>query len=830
MLNDLRFALRMLRKNPGFTAVAVLSLALGIASNVTIFSALNALLYRPLPFKDPDRLVVIWEKDTKGGESWRRLPSVANAMDWKTQNHVFEDITLGDLEPGTETLTGVGQAQRVAAQGASPNLFALLGVKPALGRVFLPEELIKHGETVVISNSFWKRGFGGNLSVLGKKFNIEGTDCTVVGVMPPGFSFLFGNQTDVWMGINVVNPDYLRRSDHNSLAIARLKPNVTLEQAQSEMDTIASRLEQAYPEANRGIGVKVALLRNDLFGWSEGVLYPLSGAVGLVLLIACANVANLLLARTGVRRKEFAVRVSLGANRARLVRQLLLESTLLAMVGGLLGLVLTFWGIELFRKLASAMPSAESVSIDRTVFLFTLGLSLLTALVFGLAPAIQASKPNLNKALSEGDRRVTSGSSGRTRSLLVIAEVALSLVLLVGAGLMMNSFLHLQRVSWGFNPENVLTMEIFLSEAQHVEHIPGGIMKKVSRRATRFYQEVLERIEGLPDVKSVGIISLVPPRWMESRTFTLVGRPVPDPEKRPYAYYAETSPGLFRTLEIPLRMGRYLDEHDVESTPWVVLINESFARRFFPNENPIGQQLRLRSEPYQVEEPWLRQIVGIVGDVKHGGPARDTPPALYVSYRQQPDTYPGGYVATHLRQDLIIRTITSAQGVSESLTAAIRRIAADVDKDQPIYDVMTMEQVLSKFVSPWRFYMQLMGLFAGVALILAAVGIYGVISYSVSERTHEIGLRIALGAQESDVLRLVVRQGFVLTLIGIATGLTSALALTRLIADVLFGVTPTDPLTLAGVSVLLTTVAVLACYIPARRATKVDPMVALRYE
>jgi putative ABC transport system permease protein len=445
-------------------------------------------------------------------------------------------------------------------------------------------------------------------------------------------------------------------------------------------------------------------------------------------------------------------------------------------------------------------------------------------------PALQASNPDLNVALKEGDRRTSTGSGQRIRSVLVISEIALALVLLIGAGLMINTLLRLQSVVLGFNPENVLTMEIFLSEAQHVTHIPGGILKKVNRRATRFYQQVLERIEALPGVKSAGIISLVPPGWMESRTFTVSGRPEPAPGRRPYAYYAETSPGLFRTLEIPLKNGRYLDERDVESAPWAVVINETFARRFFPDENPIGRQLRLRSEPYQVEESRLREIVGIVGDVKHGGPAQSTPPALYVSYRQQPDIYPGGYVATHLRQDIVIRPSTSVRGVTESLTAAVRSIVADVDKDQPVYDVMLLEQHLAKRMSPWRFYLQVLGLFAGLALTLAAVGIYGVISYSVSERTHEIGLRMALGAQRSDVLRLIVKQGLILTVAGVLVGLASASALTPLIARFLFGVTSTDPATFLIISLFLVGVALLACYLPARRATKIDPMVALRCE
>lgn len=464
MLNDLRYAIRMLGKNPGFTAVAVVTLALGIGANSTIFSALNALLYRPLPYKDPEQLVVIWETNLKHEDS-RREPSVVDSMDWKTQNHVFEDIAMGGLEAGTETLTGIGEAERVFAQGASTNLFPLLGVQPALGRVFVPGEVRGHFETVVISDSFWKRRFEGNPNVLGKTFNLEGTDCTVVGVMPRGFSLFLGDKTDVWMAVDATSSAYSKRIDHDFMAIARLKRGVTIEQAQSEMDMIAKRLEQAYPETNKERGAKIAPLQEDLFGWARRVLYPLWGAVGFVLLIACTNVANLLLARTETRRREFAVRASLGAGRLRLVRQLLIESFLLALLGGVLGILLAVWGIKLFRKVAAILPGVEAVNLDARVLVFTLAVSLLAGIIFGLVPALQASKPDLNATLKEGDRRTTTGSEGRIRGLLIISEVAPALVLLVGAGLMINSFVRLQRVNLGFNPENVLTMEIFLSEA-----------------------------------------------------------------------------------------------------------------------------------------------------------------------------------------------------------------------------------------------------------------------------------------------------------------------------------------------------------------------------
>ena len=829
LTQDLRFSSRMLLKSPGFATVAVLSLALGIGANSTMFSVLNALVYRPLPYKNPDQLMMIWETDQKQ-PGFRRPAPLLNVLDWKEQNHVFEDIglTTGDASP--RTLSGLGEAERILAQGASANFFGLLGVKPALGRVFLTEEVRGRAQTVVISDLFWKRRFNRNPNALGKTFDDEGTMCTTVGVMPPGFEPFYGDRIDIWEPMDPASTTHSKREDHYLMAIGRLKPGVTLRQAQLEMDVIARRLERAYPAVNKGVGVKVLPLHAALFGWAPRMLAPLLGVVGFVLLIACANVANLLLARTQTRRKEFVVRASLGAGRARLIRQLLVESGLLALVGGSLSVLLAVWGIKLFRQLAGEFPYADSVSIDGRVLLFTLAASLLSGILFGLAPALHGSSPDLNSALKEGERRTATGSRGITRKLLVISEVALALVLLVGAGLMINSMVRLQHVDPGFNPTKVLTMETFLSESGYVEHVPGGVLKNVSPQATTFYQQLLQRIENLPGVESVGMIGQLPTRWEEPRTFVILGHPVPEPDKRPEAGYNEVSPSFFHTMQIPLKKGRFLNERDTASAPWAVIINEAMARRYFPNEDPIGQLLRLRFEPYAVEESQPRVIVGIMGDVKHGGLDSDAPAGMYVSYLQQPSQYPGGRVVGHLRHDLVIRTGSGVTGSGANFVASVKRIVAELDKDQPVTDIMTMDEVLSRSISGQRFYMQLLGIVGGLALLLAAVGIYGVMSYSVTERTHEIGIRVALGARRTDVLRLVVNLGLKLTLIGVAAGVLVALGLTRLITGFLFGVKATDPLTYALISSLLVGVAVLACYLPARRATKVDPMVALRYE
>src|SRR2546425_303828 len=828
-VQDVRYAFRSLRRNPGFVSVVVFSLALGIGANSTIFSVMNALLYRPLPYHGADRLVAIWETPL-GHPDQRQAPPIAELLDWRKQNHVFEDIALTS---GTESsiLSGTDGPEPIRIQDVTPNFFDLLDTKPILGRIFTADEMQELTQTVILSDSFWKRHFNGAPDVLGKSFTNHNTGIvsTIAGIMPPGFAPFYGEPVDLWQPINPASRRYSARQDHWLLPVARLKPGVTLAQAQTEMDVIARRLEQTYPATNKGIGKKLQPLHEALFGWARQPLYPLLGAVAFVLLIACANVANLLLSRTETRRNEYAVRASLGAGRRRLMQQLFAESGLLALLGGALGGVLSYWGIQLFRALAGEFPASGSINIDARVLLFTLGISLLTALVFGLAPAVQASNPNLNNALREAAGRTSSGSRSLTRHALAASEVALSMVLLVGAGLMITSILRLQKVDPGFDAANLLTMQIRLPEGgKDMQRVPGGDMERASPQVTAFHREVLDRISSLPGVESVASATGLPMHFSEGYTFSILRHPAPPPDQRPRAGYTEVSPGFFRTLKIPLKKGRYLDDHDTEAAPWAVVVNETFAHRFFPNEDPIGQQLLLRYDPYPVNEERPRQIVGVVGDIKQYGLPRPAPPYIYSSYLQQPAVYPGGAIVAHLWKDLAIRTASGAR--PQDLPAAVKKIVAALDPDQPVTNVMTMDKLLDESLEDTRFYMRVLGIFAGMAVLLALMGIYGVMSYFVNERTREIGIRVALGAQSADVLSMVVKTGLRLALIGIAVGIVLALGVTRLIASILYGVKPTDPITYGAVAVLLITVALLACFLPARRATKVDPMVALRYE
>ncbi len=827
--SDLRYAARTLLKNPSFITVVILSLALGIAANSTIFSVLNAVLYRPMPYKQPDRLVVIWETE-QGHPDAQQAPPIAESVDWKKQNQVFEDIALTSFTE-SNNLSGIGEAETIHVQYVTPNFFGILGVNPVLGRVFLAEEMQEHVQSVLISTPFWKSHFNGDPKVLGRTFNIEGVVSTVVGVMPPGFAPFYGGKMDVWEPINPESARYSQRIDHWLMPIARLKPGVTVEQAQVEMDVIARRLEAEYPATNKGIGKKVSLLHQDLYGGFGQYLYPLLGAVAFVLLIACVNVANLMQSRTETRRKEYALRVSLGAGRRRLIQQLLTESGLLGLMGGALGILLTYLGIYLFLKLAGEFPNSESIRVDGRVLLFTLAISLISAFLFGLIPALSASRPDLNAVLREGERKMGSGSRRFARHALAVSEVALAMVLLVGAGLMINTILHLQNVNPGFDTSHVLTMNIKLPEGgKYLERVPGGDLEKPLPAVTAYYQRLIEEVSALPGVESAAVISRVPLYGVPGNyTFSILGHPAPPPDNRPRAGYEEVSPSVFTTLKIPLKKGRYLDDHDSQSAPWVVVINESFARRFLPNEDPVGQQILLRFDPYPVDEDRPRQIVGVVGDVKHFGLGEAAPPAIYASYLQQPTVFQGGAALAHLQQALLIRT-SPAVLHDNSVTLAAKKAAAEIDPDQPVTDVMTMDQLMAESIGDWRFYMQLLGIFAGMALLLAAIGIYGVMSYLVNERTHEFGIRMALGARRGDVLSLVAKLGLKLTVVGVVIGAASALGLARLISRFLFGVKPTDPITYVAVAMGLAAVALLACFLPARRATKVDPMVALRYE
>src|SRR5712692_323669 len=814
---DIRFATRSLLKNPAFLVVVVLSLALGIAANSTIFSVLDTFLYRPLPYPHPEKLVVVWE--TESAHPDRTIPPpIAELVDWQKQNHVFEDIALISFND-TASVSGLGEPRPLRVEYVTPNLFSLLGAKPVLGRIFLPTEAQDRAQTVLISDEFWKRELNSDPQVLGKTFAIEGVVSTIVGVMQPRFAPFYGGRLDVWIPINVASSRYSARIDHWLTPVARMKRGVSLAQAQTEMDVVARRLEQEYPATNKGVGTKVRPLHDDLYRFAGQALYPLFGAVAFVLLIACVNVANLLQFRTETRRKEYALRASLGAGRRRLIQQLLTESGLLALSGGLLGIALTYVGIKLLVALAGDFPNSTDVGVDGRVLLFTLGVSLLTAILFGLAPAIQASRPDLNVVLREGERKTTTSSGRMARHALAVAEVALAMVLL-------------QRVNPGFSVSHMLTMDLQLPEGgKYLERVPGGDMEKTLPSVSAFYQRLLEKTSGLPGVESAALVGALPTRCCpEFWSFAILAHPAPPPENRPRAGYSEVSAGLFSTLKIPLIKGRYLDEHDTETAPWVIAVNQAFVRKFFPNEDPIGQQIQLRYDPYPVDEVRPRQIVGIVGDVKHFGLGQETPPFVYAPFVQQPAVFPGGAARAHLHKASVLRTASGRMSGETNLAVSVKKALAEIDPNQPVTNIMTMEDVMVASVGDFRFYMELLGIFAGVAVLLAAVGIYGVMSYSVSERTHEIGIRMALGAHRGDVLGLIAKLWLKLTFIGVAIGVALALGVARLISSFLFGVKPTDPLTYASVAVGLGVVALLACYIPARRAIKVDPIVALRYE
>ncbi len=829
LLQDIRYAIRQLRKSPGFLAVVVFSLALGIGANSTIYSVLNAVLYRPMPYEHPEQLVAIWETEHEHPDSLQ-APPIAEIVDWEKQNHVFEGIALISGNDSS-TLSGLGEAEQVRVRYSTASFFSVLGVKPELGRIFLPEEMQDNSQTIVISDEFWRRKFNRAPDILGKSFNIDGAVSTVVGVMPAGFAPFYGTRNDLWIPIDPTNTRYSARIDHWLMPVARLKPGVVLEQAQAEMDVIARRLELAYPTTNKGVGKKVVSLHQELFGWAAKAFYPLFGAVAFVLLIACVNVANLLQSRTEVRRKEYAMRTALGSSRRRLIQQLLVESGLLALLGGGCGVFVTFAGIALFRVLDPVLPSANMV-VDTQVLLFTFAVSAITAILFGLAPAIQASRSDLNLVMREGEGRTSTSSRNWMRHALAVSEVALAMVLLIGAGLMINTMMRLNQVNPGFDPNNVTIMNIQVPEqgGKYLTRVPGGDMERPLPLVATFYHDLVEKVSALPGVESAGIASGVPLRGWENYSFAIVGQPAPPPDNRPNTGYVEVSPGLLESLKIPLRKGRLLNDHDTQTAPWAVVINEAFAHRYFPNVDPIGQQLLVRYEPWPVDEDRPRQIVGIVGDVKHRSLARPATPFIYVSYQQQSAVFPGGSVTVHLNQNLVVRTVSGFTGHEADLAASVKKIASGLGLDQPVTDVMSMNHVLAASMGDSRFYMDVFGIFAGIAVLLAVVGIYGVMSYFVSERTHEIGIRVALGALPSDVIGLVGSLGLKLTLLGIAIGIALAIGLTRLISEFLFGVKPTDPLTYAAVALGLIAVALLACYIPARRASRVDPMVALRYE
>lgn len=803
LLSDTRYAIRNLLRRPAFTLIAVVTLALGIGANTTIFSAINALLLKPLPFPELDRVVAIWDKLPSRGVMHNEV-TVANYLDWQAQTQSFEQLAL--YRWWSANLTGIDPPERIQGFLVTANFFDAAGVKPLMGRNFSAEENQPGKDAVaIITHSLWQRRFGGDTDILNKTITINSVVRTVIGVMPERFNFPKGSEVYAPLAMT---PELMKnRGSHGYYVIGKLKPGASIEGSQAEIDNIAGRLEQQFPETNKGWGATVFPIVADTVRQYDTALWIMMGAVGFVLLIACANVANLMLARATGRQKEIAVRTALGASRWRIVRQLLTESVIVALIGGALGVLVGFWGINALRA-ANPGDAAKFVSgwyqlgINAPVLLFTLGLSVFSGIVFGLAPAWQMSKPNLNDSLKEGSRH-TAGRSHRLRSSLVVFEVALSLVLLVGAGLLIRSFLSLLRTDPGFNPDHLLTMNLVLPAAKYKDD--------PSRAA--FYTDLVQRVKGQPGVESAAMVNYLPLGGSNSSDSYLVeGVPEPQPEQENDGRYRVATPDYFHTMGISIVRGRAFTDQDKAGALPVVIVNEAFVRKHWPNENPIGKRIRFYGPLDRA--PWM-EIVGVIEDVKH---ELDLPvtPEYYLPHAQ--DSWNA--------MVLVARTSVDPGSVA----AALRQQVWAIDKDQPVFDVKTMQEVRSGSVALYSFSSVMLGIFASVALVLAAVGIYGVMAFAVTQRTQEIGIRMALGARTADVLKLVVKNGMKLAVIGIVIGLAGSWALTRFMEKLLVGVQPTDLLTFSLVSLCLLLAAFIACYIPARRATKVDPLVALRYE
>jgi putative ABC transport system permease protein len=804
----------MLFKNSGFTSVAVLTLALGIGANTAIFSVLNFVLLRPLSYSHPDQLVMIWERNLKKGFS-ESPTSFGNFVDFRNT------ATLSDVAAFMETnfnLTGGDRPERVAGLRVSANLFSVLGINPVRGRIFSPaEDKPDAGRTVILSYGLWQRSFGANPNLVNQTVQLNGQAYTVAGIMPsdfkfpPAFSTIVGGSeettinADLWVPLTTEDVP-LVRDVRNLKMISRLQPGVTVTQAQAEINAIASRLDKEYPDVNSGLESHIIPLPEQVTGDIRLQVLVLMAAVGLVLLIACANVANLLLAKATGRQKEIAIRTALGANRLRLLRQLLTESVLLGLLGGLLGLLLAIVGTRsLIAFVSVTTPKLKDFSFDARVLVFTFLLALLTSLVFGWAPALDALKPNLNEALKEGGRSSGGGSSrNRLRNFLVIMEVALAVVLVTASGLMFRSFLRLQSVNPGFNPQHLITLEIQLPEARY----------QAEQQQTAFQQQLLQRITSIAGVQSAGTVDNLPFSGNAvNSSFMIEGRPIPAATERPRAFYSAISSNYFQAMGIAFHRGNQFTDRDTANVPGVTIINETAARKYWPGEDPIGKRIK-RGRP-ESKNPWLT-IVGIVQSANQVSLREESRPEIYVPYLQTPSR---GFT-------LVARTASDPR----NLTGAIREEVWATDKDLPVSSMKLMEDIISNSAAQPRVYMILLSIFAAMALILAAVGVYGVMAYSVTLRTRDIGIRIALGARPRDIFKHVLGQALLLALIGLAIGLVLGVVSTRVMSSLLYGVSPADPLTLSATSLLLLAVALLASYIPARRATRVDPMVALRYE
>ncbi len=816
--HDLRYGVRMLLKNPGITFIVVLALALGIGANTAIFSVVNTVLLRPLPYEESDRLVFLNETSKVMDEISISYP---NFTDWRNQNQVFEKI--GVYNRGSYNLTGAGEAERIATVQMSADLFAALRVNAATGRVFTNEEDKPGGNPVVVLGyGLWQRRFGGQASIVNQPITLNGKSYTVIGVMPQHFQF--PSRVEMWVPVGQLSGEasWQQRGNHPGLyGVARLKPGVSFAQAKAEMDIIGANLEKQYQDSNSGNGIGLRPMLELFVGDVRRALWVLFAAVAFVLLIACANIANLLLARAQSRQKEMAIRAAMGAGRWRIARQLLTESVLLALLGGSLGLLIARWGIALILYVSpDAIPRSREISLDWRVLAFTLGISFVTGILFGLVPALQAGVVDVHETLKETGR----GTSGRhwLRSSLVVVEVATTLVLLIGAGLMIRSFYRLHKVNPGFSYEHLTSFSVALPEKKY----------KTNEQREQFYNRLFENLRSLPGVEATAAASGLPlgnNGWQTS--FVVDGRPLPPRDQTPLMEACLVTPDYFRAMSIPLKRGRFFDAHDDRSSLAgkdlsklseteaeiaalnAIVIDEEFARHYWPGEEAVGRRIRLGTD---ATAPVLT-VVGVVGRVKMEGLGQDSNRVQgYFPFAQIPS---GG-----------MTVILKAAGDPNQLIAAVRQQVQAIDPDQPIHSIRTMDEIRAESVAPERLNLTLLSVFAGIALVLAIVGIYGVMSYSVTQRTHEIGIRMAIGAQPRDVFRMVIKQGMVLAFIGVVFGLVGAFGLTRLMATMLFGVEPTDPATFVAITVLLSLVALVACYIPGRRATKVDPVVSLRYE
>ena len=814
-LQDLKYALRTLRKSPGFAAIAILTLALGIGANTALFSVVNGVLLSPLPYPEPDRLATLYSKTPQFEESSISYP---NFLDWQRQNNSF--TALAAWRSDSFNMTGSGEPERLRGEMVSSEFFPILGVNALVGRTFTANDDHPGAAPVVIfSNAFWQRRFGGSRKIVGQSISLNGTAYTVIGVLPANFYYTgnnFGRVPEIFLPLGQwTDKTFLdRRVGMGMDAMGRLKPGVTLAQARADMDGVAQNLARAYPDADKNSGITVHSLKQDMTGDVASLLYILLGAVGFVLLIACVNIANLLLARSTGRTREFAIRAALGAGRARMIRQLLTESVLLSVSGGLIGLILAAWGTRAaIAILPQALPRANNVGLDARVLIFTLGVSLLAGILFGLAPALKTSQRNLADTLKEGGRG-SSGARHRLQGIFVIAETGLALILLVGAGLMIRSLVSLWNVNPGFNPHNVLTFGVAY---------PPALAAAPPEAVRAGMRQVISGLEAVPGVRYASLsIGSEPMQGDTDIPFWIEGHPKPPTDNEmPATLLYFCQPDYLNAMQTPLLRGRFLTPEDTLSSTPVIVIDDYFAKKYFPNEDPIGKRLNLSILDAQAT------IVGIVGHVKQWGLDENSKsPVLaqaYMSMMQIPDRF---IPLLAKGADVILRT----QGPPDAMTPAIRHAIEKMDSQEVMYGTETMDGIIADSLAARRFGMILLGVFAALALILSCVGIYGVISYLVGQRTHEIGVRIALGAQRTDVLRLILGQGARMALIGVAIGIAAALGLARFMAAQLFGVTAHDPLTFAGVAIVLMLVAIAACYIPARRAMRVDPIVALRYE